>query len=236
MGRAQRRADRRAFRRAQLRGLRVGARRAGRGPATARRHLGLARLGERQGRAGCPADRRLPAARPGRRNRPGRLVPVGRDRRPRARRWDGTGRPSLRAHLRQRDVAAHRDRRREAADLRRQHQRGPLLGVPRRGRRQLRHRHELHAEDPRGRQRLVVLHQLAVGERRPRARARGRRSLPTRPASSPRSSRSGPAEADRPSRRSASTSARRPSSAGWCARSPRSPARASPRARPATSR
>ena len=77
-----------------------------------------------------------------------RLVPVRGHRRPRARRRARPGRAALRAHERQPRGRARGDRRRPRAARGRRHERGPLLGLPGRGRRELRHR---HLADPEGR-------------------------------------------------------------------------------------
>ena len=106
-----------------------GRRRGARPVAPARRPR---RARARDRRAGRPADRRAARAHPPRRERAGRLVPVRGHRRAGARRRPRPRRAALRAHERQPPRGAHRHRGRARADRGPEHERGPLLGMPRR--------------------------------------------------------------------------------------------------------
>ena len=148
------------LRRPQLRGLFEHGRRRGARPLEAAGGAGGGR--PRHGRSGRAADRRAARADPAGPHRPVRLVPVGGHRRPRAGRRARPRRAPLRPHERQPARGAHRDRGWARAARGRRHERGSLLGVPRRGRRQLRDRDRADPEDTPGARRGVVQRLVAV--------------------------------------------------------------------------
>ena len=127
----------------RLRGIRVSRGRATVGPAAQLIDVqrALTRRGVTVPSGSCPTRRH-------RRARPGR--------RPRSRR------APLRPDERQPARGARRDRRRPRSPRGRRHERGPLLGAPRRRWRQLRDRHGADAPDAPGRGRRVLLRVLAV--------------------------------------------------------------------------
>ncbi len=165
LGRPLRHPPRIALRRPQLRGLLDDRPRRGGGPAAPARRPGLERPGDR--RAGHAADRRLLAPRPQRAARPRRLVPERRRCRPGPGRRPRPLRAEVRPDLRQPARRHDRDRRRPRPARRPRHERGPLLGLPRRRRGQLRHRHVAHAAGAPDPRRGVVHHPLPLepGER-----------------------------------------------------------------------
>ena len=189
---------------------------------------------------GRPADRRPAGAHAPRRHGAVGVVPDGRHRRPRARRRPRPRRAAAsgsRATTWSRRAIVTADGRVRHVDA--EHERGPVLGVPRRGRRQLRRRH-LAARCARTASRAPRTSSCpGRGPRRARRSPPGSASRRTRRARSPRSCRSAPpaARARRGSPRSASTSAARRRCGGSCGRS-RASAGAQPHrpARRATSR
>src|SRR5207245_217880 len=94
----------------------------------------------------------------------GRIRCNGGRRRPRARGWGRLRIPPAGDDDRQRARGENRHRRREGARLRRAPPWRHLLGLPRRGRRQLRDRHLLPIQGASGWQRLLLHDRVAVGD------------------------------------------------------------------------
>ena len=178
VGARERRPHRRAKRRPQLRRVLDDDRCRDRRLAHEQHH---GRHGSRYsaGRRGRAPDRRLCAARPARGHDPRRLVSHGRDRGARARRRPRLRRPQARPHLRQHQAPHDRHRRRGRPHVRRDAKRRPLLGLPRRWRRQLRHRDGAHVQNASGGGGDDIPCALGLGGRTTRAARPGRRGRRT---------------------------------------------------------